>query len=343
MSIANLIVHEVQKAEGESKALLVARPTENPIDADAEQLAAKVTNLFNRSGMNTGQFSNPEGSEEGSKLPALLHNHFNGQGFDDFAAFTKACAAEYVRFLEPVSEAEGGLLWFNHYELGGAHFLFIVLLKRKAGITLGEDLSFAQVNQLETDKLHMAMRVNLSAYHDRDDTRYIAFRFGKAPKWESEYFTQFIGCDEPKVAAKETRKLVEAASAFCQSQSMSSKTANEFKRAVAEQCLEKAAEREPLELSDVAKQIESRFSTDQANQFLEMAESDAFQVEKEIFVEKAALKKLTRASGSNRALTLSFDTDLLGESIEFNADTGALTIKELPRSLLKQLMSLESK
>ena len=87
MSIANLIVHEVQKAEGESKALLVARPTENPIDADAEQLAAKVTNLFNRSGMNTGQFSNPEGSEEGSKLPALLHNHFNGQGFDDFAAF----------------------------------------------------------------------------------------------------------------------------------------------------------------------------------------------------------------------------------------------------------------
>lgn len=343
MSIVNLIVHEVQKAEGESKALLVARPNENPIDTEAEQLAAKVTHLFNRSGMNTGQFSNPEGSEEGSKLPALLHQHFNGEAFDDFVAFTKACAAEYVRYLEPVSDAEGGLLWFNHYELGGSHFLFIVLLKRKAGITLGEDLSFAQVHQLETDKLHMALRVNLSAYHDRDDTRYIAFRFGKAPKWESEYFTQFIGCDEPKVAAKETRKLVEAASAFCQSEALPSKAANEFKRAVAEQCLEKAEEREPLELSDIARQIETRFSAEQASKFLEIAESDAFQVEKEIFVEKAALKKLTRASGSNRSLTLSFDTDLLGESIQFNADTGELTIKDLPRSLLKQLMSLESK
>lgn len=343
MSIVNLIVHEVQKNEGESKALLIARPDENPIDDEAEQLAAKVTHLFNRSGMNTGQFSNPEGCEDGSKLPALLHKHFSGESFDDFAAFSKACAAEYVRFLEPVSEAEGGLLWFNHYELGGAHFLFIVLLKRKSGITLGEDLSFAQVNQLETDKLHMAMRVNLSAYHDRDDTRYIAFRFGKAPKWESEYFTHFIGCDEPKVAAKETRKLVEAASAFCQSQSMPSKTANEFKKAVAEKCIEKAEEREPLELGDIARQIESRFSPDQAAKFLEIAESDAFQVEKEIFVEKAALKKLTRASGSNRSLTLSFDTELLGESIVFNPDTGELTLKELPRSLLKQLMSMESK
>lgn len=343
MSIVNLIVHEVQKAYGEEKALLVARPTENPIDQEADALADKVTQLFNRSGMNTGQFSNPEGSDEGSLLPKLVHKHFNGQAFDDFTAFSKACAAEYVKHLEKVSDAEGGLLWFNHYEAGGSHFLFIVLLKRKAGITLGEDLSFAPVYQLETDKLHMALRINLSAYHDCDDTRYIAFRCGKAPKWESDYFTRFIGCDEPKVAAKETRKLVDAAAAFCQSQSLPVKAANEFKRSVAEQCLEKAEEREPLELSEIARQIESRFSAEQASKFIEIAESESFQVEKEIFVEKAALKKLTRASGSNRTLSLSFDTDLLGESIEFNVDTGALTIKELPRSLLKQLMSLEVK
>lgn len=342
MSIVNLIVHEVQKEAGNSKAMLIARADENPVDGDAEQLAAQVTHLFNRSGMNTGQFSNPEGSESGSQLPALLHKHFDGEKFDDFAGFSKHCASEYVKQLETAEDAEGGLLWFNHYIAADNHFLFIVLLKRKSGITLGDDLSFAPVKQLETDKLHMALRINLTAYHAREETRYIAFRFGKAPKSESEYFVKFIGCEEPKVAAKETRKLVEAAAAFCQTQNLPPKAANELRRSIAEQCVEKAEEREPLALDEVVKQIESRFSPAQAEEFLAMASSEAFQVEKEIFVEKAALKKLTRVSGSNRTLTMSFDVELLGESIEFNPDTGALTIKELPKSLLKQLQSLHS-
>jgi len=67
---------------------------------------------------------------------------------------------------------------------------------------------------------------------------------------------------------------------------------------------------------------------------LEIADSDSFKMEKEIFVEKAALKKLTRLSGSSRALTLSFDSELLGESVVFDADSGTLVIKELPKSLL---------
>lgn len=340
MSITNLIVHEIQKHEGERKAILIARPNENPIDGQAEALSEQVTNLFNRSGMTTGRFSNPEGSEEGSQLPALLAKHFKDDAFEDFEGFSKNCAAEYLKYLEPVEEAQGGLLWFNHYELHDTHFLYIVMLKRKQGIGLGADLSLSQVEQIEMEKLHMALRININAWRAGDEGRYIAFRFGRAPKPESEYFTQFIGCDEPKVAAKETRKLVDLTSAFCQSEGISSKQANEFKKVVSEHCQSKAEEREPLEIKQIANEVESRFSVEQANKFLEIAESDSFQMEKEIFVEKAALKKLTRLSGSSRALTLSFNSDLLGESIVFNADTGTLTISDLPKSLLKQLQAL---
>lgn len=342
MSISNLIVHEIQKHEGERKAILIARPNENPVDSQAEALSAQVTNLFNRSGMNTGRFANPQGSEEGSQLPGLLYKHFKDNDFADFAAFTKDCAAEYLKHLEAVEEAEGGLLWFNHYELHDTHFLYIVMLKRKKGIGLGADLSLSQIEQIEMEKLHMALRINLTAWQSGDEGRYIAFRFGRAPKFESEYFTQFIGCDEPKAAAKETRKLVDLTSAFCQAEGIPSKQANEFKKVVSEHCQSKAEEREPLEIKDIASQVESRFSVEQANKFLEIADSDSFKMEKEIFVEKAALKKLTRLSGSSRALTLSFDSDLLGESIEFDADSGTLVIKELPKSLLKQLQAISN-
>ncbi|MCB5162187.1 nucleoid-associated protein [Marinomonas algarum] len=340
MSIRNLIVHEVQKQEGERKAILIARPNENPVDDQAETLSAQVTNLFNRSGMSTGRFANPQGSQEGAQLPVLLTKYFDNDHFTDFAQFSKECAANYLTYLEGVEEAAGGLLWFNHYELHGTHFLYIVMLKRKEGIGLGADLSLSQIKQIEMEKLHMSLRINLSAWQSGDEGRYIAFRFGRAPKIESDYFTQFIGCDEPKVAAKETRKLVDLTTAFCQSEAIPVKQANEFKKVVSEQCQAKAEEREPLAIKDIADHVASSFSVEQANKFLEIADSDHFKMEKEIFVEKAALKKLTRLSGSSRALTMSFDSDLLGESIAFDPDTGTLLIKEIPKSLLKQLQSL---
>lgn len=337
MSIANLIVHEVQKNAGSSKAVLVARPTENAVDAQAEALAEQVGNLFNRSGMNTGQFTNPEGSETGAKLPKLLTQFYGENGFNDFAAFSKACASDFVSCIGDVEEAEGGLLWFNHYELHDTHFLFIVLLKRKQGMILNADLSLAQIEQIELEKLHMAMRINLSAWASQDESRYISFRFGRANKVESDYFTRFIGCDEPKVTAKETRKLVDVTSAYCEMKSLPTPKANELKRVVAELCLEKADENERIDLVEMAKEVEERFSPDGAGLFMEIAESESFALDRDMFVEKAALKKLTRYSGSSRALTLSFDSALLGESIRFDEATNSLVISDLPKTLLKQL------
>ncbi|MCV2402638.1 nucleoid-associated protein [Marinomonas sp. C2222] len=340
MSINNLIVHEIQKCEGEKKALLIARPNENPVDGQATLISAQVTNLFNRSGMNTGRFSNPSGSDTGSQLPNLLSKHFTNNIFADFSLFTKECAAEYLKYLEQVEEAEGGLLWFNHFELHDTQFLYIVLLKRKSGIVLSADLSLSQVDQIETEKLHMALRINLTAWQSNDEGRYIAFRFGRAPKFEKEYFTQFIGCDEPKVASKETKKLVDLTSAFCQTEEFAPKQANTFKKVVSEHCQSKIEDNEPLTMKELATEVQAKFSVEQANKFLDIANSDDFKMEKELFVEKAALKKLTRLSGSSRSLTLSFDADLLGESITYDSSSNALTFKDIPKSLLKQLQTL---
>ena len=337
VSISNLIIHEIQKNSSDNKALLVARPNAIEVDEQAKLFSQKINELFNRSGMNTGRFSNPHGSDEGTKLPTLLKQYFDGSSFSDFASFSKDCAVEYIRHLEPVEDAEGGLLWFHHYQVNETHFLLVALLKRKQGIVLNSDLSLEQIDQVEMDKLHMAMRINLSAWKAEDEARYIAFRFGRAPKSESDYFAAFLGCNEPIQAAKETRKLVDLTSVFCQERNIPQKAATELKRAVSDRCIEKIEEREPVELAHIAKQIETQFSPEDASTFLDLAASESFQLEKEIFVEKAGLKKLTRYSGSNRSLTLSFDSDLLGEGVEFDQHSGTLTITELPKSLLNQL------
>ena len=337
MSIANLIVHEVQKKDGDKSAILIARPTENVIDPQAEALAEQVGNLFNRSGMNTGRFSNPVGSEEGAKLPGLLAHHFDKGVFTEFVEFSRQCAVDFVQCIEGVEEAQGGLLWFNHYQLHDTNFLYIVVLKRKHGLIMNADLSLAQIEQIELEKLHIALRINLTAWQQQDDSRYISFRFGRAPKLESECFARFIGCDEPKAIAQETRKLVDLTSAYCQLKELPMKQANELKRVVAERCLEKVEAAEPLNLVQMAAEIEERFAPGEASSFLEIADSESFAMEREMFVEKAALKKLTRYSGSSRALTISFDSELLGSSIRFDETTDSLVISDLPKTLLKQL------
>lgn len=337
MSISNLIVHEIQKHPNQQKALLVARPTEIAMDEQANSLSKKINDLFNRSGMNTGRFTHPAGSQEGSQLPALLKQYFTGASFSNFTEFSKECAVEYIRHLEPLEEVEGGFLWFHHYQVNEVHFLLIALLKRKQGVVLNSELSLEKIDQIEMEKLHMALRINLSAWQADDDIRYIAFRFGQARKIESDYFRAFLGCDEPAQASKETRKLVDLTSFFCQQQKLPQKEASELKQVVSDECFEKLEENEPVELTDIASKVASRFSEEDARTFMEMAESESFQLEREMFVEKASLRKLTRYSGSDRSLTLSFDSELLGESIVFDENNGSLTITELPKSLLNQL------
>lgn len=341
MPSRHIIIHEVSK-EPPRLVTKKLRDQENPQNAHAERVTSQLTSLFK--GVSIGAFRPPK--HQGLPLTpfeSLLRNAFDGTDFDDFVGFSHGVAAVLVDELSKPSaqQAKTGYLLLNHYEHQGSSFLSVVLLRMRQGISLAEDLSFTEVDELNLDTLHMAARINLTAWRRADGDRYIAFKIGTKAREVTQYFQDFIGCQEYTVARIDTRNLVAATKRFCERRNLVGAQEIGVRRTVMELALERMEMEQPILLEDVSALLDLRYPPDAEEDrglMLEIAQQEFALTNSLPTVEKRALRSLVRYAGRTDRLSISFEADLVEEGIvSFDPRTKYLTIKQLPESLLAEL------
>lgn len=338
MSIQNIIVHEVRKEDGDEKAKIVLRIEENEINEHANILSTELSQLFRKTGLNTGGFIEPESKDD--PLPhfvQLLTNYFTGEAFPEFVNFSNAATKEFKSKLDESGSSKGGYLWFNHYAYNSEHFLSVVLLRKKAGLSISANLTLDQIERIDLDKLHMAARINLTSWLDGSSSRYIAFRIGRDAKDVTSYFSKFIGCEEYTRAKVDTQHLVEVVKKYCTQHGFDEVKTEGAKQFVYDQCLDWLAEEIPVTIDALSELLDGKFQPTQQNLFLEIAQSDPFFLNNEVPIEKTALRGLTRYSGKSKKMSLSFDSDLLNISVFFDEGNKSLLFTDLPGKLIDQM------
>lgn len=341
MGILNIIVHEVREKakgfDGKPVVELKCRDEENVIDQHAEQLSSQLSSLFRKTGLNTGGFTGQEvDTDSEPHFVVLLRRFFNGGVFTDFVKFSSAAAKHFKKELEASSSSKGGYLLFNHYDYAGENFLSVVLLRKKNGLALSTDLTLAEIEEIDLDKLHMAARVNLSAWCNGTSKKYIAFRVGKAAKDVTDYFSDFIGCEEYTRARVDTRNLVEATKVFCTQNGLSDEKSEDVKSFVYEQCISWLENGVGVHLDELSSLLDARYSLENKGVFLEIAQNEPFSLSNELPIEKSALRGLTRYSGRGQKISISFDSDLLNVSVFYDGES-EIRITDIPSSLKEQL------
>ncbi|OLU16829.1 hypothetical protein BVH01_09655 [Pseudomonas sp. PA1(2017)] len=102
-------------------------------------------------------------------------------------------------------------MFFAHYQQGTTDYLAIALLHHADGVALDDSLQPVPAKQLDLGQLHLASRINLSEWRDNKQSKqYISFIKGKNGRKVSDYFHDFIGCQEGIDAPSETRTLLKA-------------------------------------------------------------------------------------------------------------------------------------
>jgi len=340
ISSKNIIVHEVKKNNTESEFKLHPRDSENPIDNHSKKLVKELTDLFRKTGMSTGSFITPETEDDPKPhFVKVLENHFDGSSFDDFVAFSKAATKEFIKKLNASSSSKGGYLWFNHYIYNNDHFLSIVLLRKKHGLALN-DLTLDEIERLDLDKLHMAARINLSTWKNGSSSKYIAFKVGRDAKGVTDYFSLFIGCEEQTQSRVDTANLIEATKQYCIGHNLSAEKTETVKQFVYDQCVSWKDEEQPVLLDNLSTLLDTSFAIDKPDEhgkFLEISQSAPFLLNNEIIIHKDALKGLTRYKGNNTKMRLSFDSELLGETVIYDKSTGYLEFRDIPSNLKAEL------
>ena len=330
MPIRHCIVHFIDKKPDGSPAVLHARDAELPVNQAMENLMADLNDSYNaKQGKAWGFFHDESGAYPFSGwLKGYLDNE------QDFAAFSRQAVEHLQKLMEESNLSTGGHVLLSHYQQGMTDYLAIALLHHSEGVTVTEALEVAPAKHLDLGQLHLAARINLSEWqNNRQSKQYISFIKGKNGKKVSDYFRDFIGCQEGVDAPSETRTLLKAFSDFVESEDLAEEQAREKTQTLVDYASTQARLGEPITVEELSGLLDE----DKPRAFYDHIRNSDYGLAPEIPPDKRTLNQFRRFTGRAEGLSISFEAHLLGSRVEYDETTDTLTIRQVPTQLKDQL------
>lgn len=236
--------------------------------------------------------------------------------------------------MEESNLSTGGHVLFAHYQQGMTDYLAIALLHHSEGVAVTDELDVTPSRHLDLGQLHLTARINVSEWqNNKQSKQYISFIKGKNGKKVSEYFRDFIGCQEGVDGPGETRTLLKAFSDFVESEDLPDESAREKTKTLVDYASSQAKLGEPMGLEELSGLIDE----DRPKAFYDHIRNKDYGLSPEIPADKRTLNQFRRFTGRAEGLSISFEAHLLGDKIEYDEAAGTLIIKGLPTQLTDQL------
>ncbi|WP_236209318.1 nucleoid-associated protein YejK [Pseudomonas tohonis] len=330
MPIRHCIVHLIDKKPDGSAAVLHARDSELGESKAIENLLADLNESYNaKQGKAWGLFHEESGAYPFS---GWLKDYM--EGGRDFTAFSREAVAHLQKLMEESNLSTGGHVLFAHYQQGMTDYLAIALLHHSEGVTVTDALDLAPARHLDLGQLHLAARINLSEWRNNAQSKqYISFIKGKNGKKVSDYFRDFIGCQEGVDAPSETRTLLKAFSDFVEHEDFAEEQAREKTKTLVDYASTQAKLGEPITLQELSGLIDE----DRPRAFYEHIRNKDYGLSPEIPPDKRTLSQFQRFTGRAEGLSISFEAHLLGSKIEYDEGRDMLIIRQVPTQLKDQL------
>ena len=205
--IHHFVVHQLI-VNNEGKMQLIPREGCLPVTPALEQLGQQLHHTFvSKPGKGVGHFIQTE-QEDASFAESLngytAHHDASPADSDTaFVPFTKTAGDLLLKSLVDTGQVETGFVLFVHYEYLATQYLLVTLLNTKAHVEINQQLELNSREHLDLAKMQLAVRIDLTQYRIQpEQQRYVSFIKGRMGRKVSDFFMQFVGCEE-KVDVKQ--------------------------------------------------------------------------------------------------------------------------------------------
>ncbi|EOX9019490.1 nucleoid-associated protein YejK, partial [Pseudomonas aeruginosa] len=254
MPIKHAIVHLIEKKPDGTPAVLHARDAELGDSQAIENLLADLNESYNAKNKAWGFFQGESGAYPFS---GWLGEYLEGDR--DFVGFSREAVEHLQKLMEESNLSTGGHVLFAHYQQGMTDYLAIALLHHSEGVAVNESLEVTPSRHLDLGQLHLAARINISEWrNNKQSKQYISFIKGKGGKKVSDYFRDFIGCQEGVDSPSETRTLLKAFSDFVESEDMAEEQAREKTETLVDYATSQARIGEPMTLDALSELMDDQ-------------------------------------------------------------------------------------
>ena len=329
MPIRHSIIHQIDKKPDGSPAVLHVSDTELVESQSTENLLQDLNGAYNaKTAKGWGLFHAQSGAYP---LSGWLQAYIEG---GDFIEFSRTAVEHLTKLMEESNLSVGGHVLFAHYQQGLTDYLIVALLQHSEGITVGADLSVTPSKHLDFGTISQAARFNISEWRSNPKSRqYISFLKGSKSRKATDYFRDFIGCQEGVDGPGETRTLLKAFSDFVTAEEMHEDSAREKTQTLVSYSMAQAKIGEPMSLNELSELIDE----DRPKAFYDFIHNKDYGLSPEIPADKRTLNQFRRFTGRAEGMSISFEAHLLGSKIEYDEEAGSLLLRGLPTQLMGQL------
>ena len=329
MPIRHSIIHQIDKKPDGSPAVLQISDTQLAESQATENLLNDLNVAYNaKTGKGWGLFHAQSGAYP---LSGWLQAYIEG---GDFIEFSHTAVEHLKKLMEESNLSVGGHVLFAHYQQGMTDYLVVALLQHSVGVSVNANLSVTPSKHLDFGNVNLAARINISEWRNNPKSRqYISYLKGSKGRKATDYFRDFIGCQEGVDGPGETRTLLKAFSDFVESEDLGEESAREKTQALVSYAMAQAKLGEPITLEELSELLDE----DQPKSFYDFIKAKDYGLSATLPPDKKTLNKFRRFTGRAEGMSISFEAHLLGDKIEFDETGGTLTLRGLPTQLTEQL------
>lgn len=330
MPILHSVIHKIDKKPDGTPAALHLASAEQEDSGARDDLMSQLNESYNATaGKGWGFFHSESGAHPFS---GWLVKYLAGD--TDFLSFSTTAVEHLTKLMEESNLTTGGHALFCQYQQGLTEYLVIALVQETEAVTMTEELHLMTVKRLDLDHIHLAARINITEWQNNPQSKqYISYLKGKQGRKFSEYFRDFIGCQEGVDGPGETRTLLKAFSDFVESEDLPEESAREKTHTLVSYSMAQAKLGEPVTLDELSGLIDE----DRPKNFYDFIKAKDYGLSETLPPDKKTLNKFRRFTGRAEGLSISFEAHLLGDKIKFDEAGGTLTMRGLPTQLTEQL------
>ena len=338
--ITNIALHFLSKKEETGEVILRLGPE----SAELTQEGAKTTHfvdglhaIYNAKGSKAyGSFSSLPSEGDAARFVDLMESYLTEQ--QSFYNFSTQAANVLKNEIEKYDIEETGYLVICHYEYMGGRYLLVAVIPVSEHYSVDGELNISAAQHLDTNKIQLAARIDLFDYKENGNgNRYISFIKGRAGRKVSDFFLEFLGCEEGLNAKEQTQTLVQAVEDYVAVNQLDPAEKQKTRKDLLSYCKEQKASSQDVSIQEVGKVIESA-GTEQ--DFYQFCQTQSYPIEESFPHEQAVVNKITKYSGYGNGISLSFERSHFGDDVVYNPHNDSLTIYKVPPNLKEQLMAL---
>ncbi len=335
--ISNIALHFLSKKEETGEVVLRLGPEKIEIGQKISSFIDALHGIYNAKGNKAyGGFSTMPSEGDSARFVDLMESYLAEQ--QGFYTFSTQAANVLKNEIEKYDLAETGYLVVCHYEYMGGRYLLVAIIPISEHYSVDGELNISAAQHLDTNKLQLAARVDLFDYQQNGEgNKYISFIKGRAGRKVSDFFLDFLGCEEGLNAKEQTQTLVQAVEDYVAVNQLDATEKQQTRKDLLTYCKEQKASSQEVSIQELGKVIEPAGAE---QDFYQFCQTQAYPIEESFPHEQTVVNKITKYSGYGNGISLSFERSHFGEEVVYNLHNDSITIFKVPPNLKEQLLAL---